>query len=151
SCQHWSFRLLPHTRPTFISGSGLRTLQLCPPAIENDAGAIFRADYSPAKTESLVAQREAALRGQRPQHVAHLAEQRAVLVHDQRLAIPDLILPLARESLLAYFPDENLSDGAAAVASDGYFDYDNIPPWDTWVVYVAADHLLLSWVPDALV
>src|SRR5207247_2550506 len=35
--------------------------------------------------------------------------------------------------LLAYFPDDNLADGVAATESNGFFDVDNIPPYDTWV------------------
>ena len=34
---------------------------------------------------------------------------------------------------LAYFPDDNLADGVAEVESEGFFDVDNIPPYDTWV------------------
>jgi hypothetical protein len=35
--------------------------------------------------------------------------------------------------LLAYFPDDNLSDGFAETVSNGVFDVANIPPYDTWV------------------
>src|SRR5215813_7888328 len=35
--------------------------------------------------------------------------------------------------LLAYFPDDTLSDGFAEKESNGFFDVDNIPPYDTWV------------------
>ncbi len=48
----------------------------------------------------------------------------------------------------------SLSDGASAVASRGFIDQDNIPPWDTWLalmdVRFAADTpkmVLVSWVP----
>ncbi len=60
--------------------------------------------------------------------------------------------------LLVYFPDSNLSDGAAKAESGGFFDSDNVPPWDTWVglfrdesadiSYV--DHLV-SWVPGEFI
>jgi hypothetical protein len=36
--------------------------------------------------------------------------------------------------VMLYFPDEQLADGASAEASGGYFDLDNVPPWDTWDV-----------------
>ena len=36
-------------------------------------------------------------------------------------------------NLLIYYPDLTLSDGAAQLASEGFFDADNEPPWDTWV------------------
>lgn len=35
--------------------------------------------------------------------------------------------------LLLYFPDENLADGAAEAATGGFFDVENVPPWDTWI------------------
>jgi hypothetical protein len=35
--------------------------------------------------------------------------------------------------LLAYSPQDNLADGVAEVESGGFFDVDNIPPYDTWV------------------
>jgi hypothetical protein len=60
--------------------------------------------------------------------------------------------------LLLYFPDADLTDGAAQVASDGFFDVYNAPPWGTWVGYFedgvadsADTSYLLAWVPDALV
>jgi hypothetical protein len=64
--------------------------------------------------------------------------------------------------LLAYFPDDNLADGWAQTVSKGFFDVDNIPPYDTWVWMVRnmrafkysdgasgeleADYLV-AWVP----
>src|SRR5262245_47134966 len=64
--------------------------------------------------------------------------------------------------LLAYFPDDNLADGVAEAESKGFFDIDNIPPYDTWVWMVRdiktfehADgekgeieaNYLVAWVP----
>ena len=37
--------------------------------------------------------------------------------------------------LLCFFPDANLTDGAAEPETDGFFDIYNNPPWDTWVGY----------------
>jgi hypothetical protein len=51
--------------------------------------------------------------------------------------------------LLVYWPSENLADGAAEYSSNGFFDCDNTPPWDTWFHYV--DRQLYSWVPVDLV
>jgi hypothetical protein len=56
-------------------------------------------------------------------------------------------LPTGR--LLCYAPDENLSDGAARFASKGYFDVENVPPWDTWVSFLEGH--LISWVPPQLI
>ncbi len=38
-----------------------------------------------------------------------------------------------------------LSDGASEMASGGYLDGNDIPPWDTWLTEV--DHALIAWVP----
>ena len=63
---------------------------------------------------------------------------------------------LAGGRLLLYRPDENLQDGAAALASERFLNDDNEPPWDTWIAYVAHAELrgneapssyLLSWAP----
>ena len=51
--------------------------------------------------------------------------------------------------LLHYFPMENLCDGASRYASNGFFDDDNVPPWDTWCSY--DNDTLTSWVPEILV
>jgi hypothetical protein len=44
-----------------------------------------------------------------------------------------LLSGLCGGRLLAYFPDDNLSDGFAETVSKGFFDVNNIPPHDTWV------------------
>ena len=65
--------------------------------------------------------------------------------------------------LLGYSPGENLADGAAELASEGFFDVDNIPAWGTWVGLSAAESririgsggvslpVLIAWVPSAMV
>jgi len=62
---------------------------------------------------------------------------------------------LRQGRLLCYFPDANLADGAAEVASEGFFDINNIPPWDTWIgLYrsnvrdVSYQAYLISSVPE---
>jgi hypothetical protein len=61
---------------------------------------------------------------------------------------------LAGGRLLVYLPDENVFDGAAKVATNGFFNQDNIPPWDTWVAYFydnANLNYLVSWIhPDLI-
>lgn len=39
------------------------------------------------------------------------------------------------------------SSGASAVASQQYLDYDDAPPWDTWVCHFRGEGTILSWVP----
>jgi hypothetical protein len=60
--------------------------------------------------------------------------------------------------LMLWFPDEELTDGAAAVASRGFFDDHNAPPWGTWVGYfedrgtgLSGRTYLLAWVPTSLI
>ena len=49
-------------------------------------------------------------------------------------------------------------DGAAELSSEGYFNSNNEPPWDTWVYFGETAHslapedyrfFLLSWVPES--
>lgn len=60
--------------------------------------------------------------------------------------------------LLVFDPGESLTDGAAQVESEGWFDEDNAPPWETWIAYIIEeprhagrwthlDSYLLCWVP----
>jgi hypothetical protein len=69
--------------------------------------------------------------------------------------------------LLLYAPDENLSDGAAESASQGFFTMENEPPWDLWLGWVVdlsyfastteismrtrAREYLVFWIPPAFV
>jgi hypothetical protein len=62
--------------------------------------------------------------------------------------------------LLLFYPDGSLSDGAAEVASRGFFDNDNVPAWDSWVYYGndgsgssrnCDQSFLVSWIPRKFV
>ena len=54
-------------------------------------------------------------------------------------------------ALLVIEPAGSLSDGAAQVASAGYLDANNMPPWDTWLTSVTGlstwGPALVCWVP----
>jgi hypothetical protein len=58
--------------------------------------------------------------------------------------------------LLVYFPDAELSDGAAEAETAGYFDVWNAPPHDTWVGFYEDEstpddsfrRYLVAWVPN---
>lgn len=72
--------------------------------------------------------------------------------------VPDLGDSHPRGRLLVYFPDANLADGAADLASGGFFDIHNAPPWGTWIGYfddrgkdLNCSCYLLAWVPEAVV
>jgi hypothetical protein len=65
---------------------------------------------------------------------------------------------LADGRLMVYFPDAELSDGAAEIESRGFFDVSNAPPWDTWIALCRDDRAdissrdhVVSWVPKELV
>ncbi|MDQ3713836.1 MAG: hypothetical protein M3388_16675 [Acidobacteriota bacterium] len=60
--------------------------------------------------------------------------------------------------LLAYFPDVNLFCGASEDETNGFFDVDNVPAWDTWVAYFEEGRsndcyasYLISWIPPQFV
>ncbi|MBI1849021.1 MAG: hypothetical protein HYR85_01625 [Planctomycetes bacterium] len=58
-------------------------------------------------------------------------------------------------SLLLYSPLSNLFCGAAEQVTNGYFDVENIPAWDTWLAFgeigAGWSHpCLITWVPEWL-
>jgi hypothetical protein len=61
--------------------------------------------------------------------------------------------------LLVYFPDADLADCAAMSESGGFFDQNNVPPWDTWISFFddkspkgrGYDRYLLAYVPHELI
>jgi hypothetical protein len=55
----------------------------------------------------------------------------------------------ARGKLLLFVPSQTLMDGAAKYRSNGFFDVNNVPPWDTWVDF--SERTLVSRVPPVLV
>jgi hypothetical protein len=80
-----------------------------------------------------------------------LCDDRARLDPEVRRALPVAARnDLADGDLLLYLPDQQLADGAAEQASDGFFDMDNTPPCDSWVALVrepradrsSRDHLI---------
>ena len=69
---------------------------------------------------------------------------------------------LAGGRLLLFDPDGTLSDEAATPESEGFFDADNVPAWDTWVWYAEEptsrqggwamwSSYLVAWVPPHVV
>lgn len=89
-------------------------------------------------------------------HASYRAAVRDVAVSRELYlgrALGKVEMPLGRGRLLVFGPDEELSDGAAEQATGGYFDVNNIPPWDTWVGFFEepGGAYLMSWVPPAFV
>jgi hypothetical protein len=85
---------------------------------------------------------------ERVQIVEAVAEKRATQLHLEHRYPLALVGDLAGGRLLKYAPSENLCDGAAQYSTKGFFDVDNIPPWDTWICFI--EPYLISWVPPRL-
>ena len=88
-------------------------------------------------------------RSEQLQIVEDLAKRRAAQLRLEHRYPLSLAERLEGGRLLLYAPDENLFDGAAQYTSKGFFDVNNIPPWDTWVCFF--EKYLVSWVPPQLV
>ena len=90
--------------------------------------------------------------------VRSVADARAQSLLVQNARGDPIASGLAGGRLLAYFPDAELSDGAAEVETRGFFDINNAPPWDTWVALfrdegrdLSTRDCVVSWVPERLV
>ena len=138
---------------------GLRTVALSPPAglqtpTEQQLGdppQPWTAEASHAYWHR-VHQAEPQILQERQEIVDEVASKRRSLLNASRVDAPQVAGPQETGRLLVYFPDENLSDGAAMHASGDFFDEENVPPWDTWLAYVLDDleenqTYLLAWVP----
>lgn len=73
----------------------------------------------------------------------------------RKATIPD---NLGGGRLLVYFPDDDLACGAAEDETYGFFDVNNVPPWDTWVTYIQNAYngeynteYLVAWIPREFV
>ena len=51
--------------------------------------------------------------------------------------------------VLLYSPEENLACGGAEFSSHGFFDVNNVPPWDLWVAF--SERTLVSWIPPQVI
>jgi hypothetical protein len=65
---------------------------------------------------------------------------------------------LGQGRLLAFSPLDSLSEGHLAIITNGFFDVDESPPWDTWLWFqtgestlTVEENLLVSWVPPDLI
>src|SRR5690242_17423880 len=84
--------------------------------------------------------------------VDEVASKRRALLNASRFDVSQEVDIHGIGRLLIYYPDQNLFDGAAMNSSEGFFNVDNVPPWDTWLAYVLEDvqgfgTYLLAWVP----
>jgi hypothetical protein len=98
--------------------------------------------------------------GRQQNIVSRLCQKREVLLRaNGSYPDPDKV-NLMGGRLLVYYPYANVSDGASEEASNGYFDFDDAPPWDTWTWFdydaaklrgrneVSYAFYLLCWVPE---
>lgn len=53
-------------------------------------------------------------------------------------------------NIMVYEPDSTVFDGISESETDGFFDVNDCPPWDTWVGFLVFGdkRYLLSWVPE---
>jgi hypothetical protein len=99
------------------------------------------------------------LDGSRSKIVNSVVRTRSSYLSQKKLNPVRSISDLKGGKLLVYFPDADLADGAAEVASKGFFDVHNLPAWDTWVGLfqntgpLDASYViyLVAYVPSALV
>jgi hypothetical protein len=93
------------------------------------------------------------LPGQKIEHhreiVSSVIKRRSEILRMEGRVPTDWTAALTVGKLLLFSPRDTLSDGAARYSSKGFFDVDNIPPWDTWVCFF--EKYIVSWVPPQLV
>jgi len=115
----------------------------------------LRADLSnPATSLRTPELRPRLLEENRPSAVENVANARELFggVEIRNATIPE---NLGGGRLLVYFPNNDLSCGAAEQQTEGFFDVNNVPPWDTWVAYIQDSRsiefydteYLIAWVP----
>ena len=88
--------------------------------------------------------------------VETICQRRAELLEDRKAK---MLYELAKTGrLLVFYPGMSLFDGAAELGSEGYFNSNNEPPWDTWFYFGESPqfsesesdrYFLLSWVPNS--
>jgi hypothetical protein len=92
---------------------------------------------------------EVCVDGERESTVAKVIEKRSQLLAAEGPLDQKQILSRKKGRLLVCWPAENVSDGASQVGSLGFFDPNDVPPWDTWVHY--AEGKLTCWVPEDMI
>jgi hypothetical protein len=81
--------------------------------------------------------------------VERVADRRSQILKNSGTYSDSPISGLHGGRLLVFAPEDNLACGAAEYASMGFFDVDNVPPWDTWIAMFGK--YLVSWVPSQIV
>jgi hypothetical protein len=73
-------------------------------------------------------------------------ETRSELLKAAGIETFEAVDALSKSKLLIYEHQETVDDGAAEVASMGFYDLHDAPPWDTWLLY--ADRAVFCCVPE---
>jgi hypothetical protein len=81
--------------------------------------------------------------------VEQVAEARSQILRDSGVYSESQSSEPRTARLLLYAPQDNLACGTAEYLSLGFFDVDNVSPWDTWILMLGK--YLVSWVPPQLV
>jgi hypothetical protein len=84
---------------------------------------------------------------ERTRIVNELARKRRGLVS----SLPDNVFGEAGGRILEFELDACFFDGVAGAETDGFFDSEDLPPWDTWISFgfnrTRSRWVLLSWIP----
>lgn len=87
------------------------------------------------------------------QHCAHIIADRSQRVSALERPDDEALRPIIEQGqLLILYSGTATSDGVAQIETSGYFDFDNYPPWDTWVYYQTENKqrdqvgYLIAWV-----
>jgi hypothetical protein len=94
--------------------------------------------------------------------VEPIVDQRAFWINNWRKNNLDLLVGMAGRLLICTSATESIPDGAVTELSKGFYDEDDMPPWDTWLCYLEEGsagegspsyrtQYLLSWVPAQFV
>jgi hypothetical protein len=67
--------------------------------------------------------------------VCDVGRSRALWYQRQKFEVVEKMPDFNGGELMVCFPDQNLSDGYAELVSNGFFDVENVPPYDTWVAF----------------
>jgi len=81
--------------------------------------------------------------------ISAINANRSTLVRDRCIEVADPAVTGSKGRLLLYEPLENVADGASEFSSQGFFDIEDAPPWDTCFAYIKGS--IVSWVPEAVV
>ncbi|MDE2420964.1 MAG: hypothetical protein KGO49_07285 [Gammaproteobacteria bacterium] len=74
---------------------------------------------------------------------------RTTLFENQELTLSDI-----HGKILVFYPELSLNDGLMCIASGGFIDENDCPPWATWFYYsLGTDDgsILYCWIPEAFI